>query len=165
VVHPRLCALLTPCMHDVQASTNFAYLPFGGGKRKCIGDQFALFESVVALAMLQRRFTFELDPDAPPVAMTTGATIHTTEGLNVKLHVRSHSDVSMDTCMSSADDVIIDERLGDGSAVRKKIHNGVTPVVHNGASPSAGVCASHACTASESESTQDERELSASESS
>ena len=85
----------------LQATTNFAYLPFGGGRRKCIGDQFALFESVVALAMLQRRFTFELDPAAPPVAMTTGATIHTTEGLNVKLSVRAHADVSMDTYMLS----------------------------------------------------------------
>ncbi len=35
------------------------------------GDQFALFESVVALAMLLRRFEFEMAPNAPPVAMTT----------------------------------------------------------------------------------------------
>lgn len=45
------------------------------------GDQFAIFESVVALAMLVRRFDFEFAPDAPPVGMTTGATIHTTNGL------------------------------------------------------------------------------------
>ncbi|PSC75082.1 cytochrome P450 superfamily [Micractinium conductrix] len=60
---------------------DFKYLPFGGGRRKCIGDQFALFEAVTALAMLIRRFDFERAPDAPPVAMTTGATIHTTNGL------------------------------------------------------------------------------------
>lgn len=35
------------------------------------GDQFALFEAVVALAMLIRRFDFSLDPEAPPVGMTT----------------------------------------------------------------------------------------------
>jgi len=50
----------------------FAYLPFGGGRRKCIGDQFALFESVVALAMLLRRYEFELAPGKPEVGMTTG---------------------------------------------------------------------------------------------
>ncbi len=47
------------------------YLPFGGGRRKCIGDQFALFESVVALSMLMRRYDFELAP-GETVGMTTG---------------------------------------------------------------------------------------------
>ncbi|GBF96486.1 cytochrome P450 [Raphidocelis subcapitata] len=59
----------------------YKYLPFGGGRRKCVGDQFALFEAVVGLGMLLRRFEFERAPDAPPVGMTTGATIHTTNGL------------------------------------------------------------------------------------
>jgi beta-ring hydroxylase len=60
---------------------DFKYLPFGGGKRKCIGDQFALFESVASLAVLMRRFEFSRPADAPDVGMTTGATIHTTNGL------------------------------------------------------------------------------------
>lgn len=55
-----------------EVTENFAFLPFGGGKRKCIGDQFALFESVVALAMLVRRFDFTTAPGAPEVGMTTG---------------------------------------------------------------------------------------------
>ncbi|KAG8060758.1 hypothetical protein GUJ93_ZPchr0002g23913 [Zizania palustris] len=41
---------------------------------------FATFETVVATAMLVRRFDFQMAPGAPPVEMTTGATIHTTEG-------------------------------------------------------------------------------------
>jgi beta-ring hydroxylase len=64
-----------------ETTEGFRYLPFGGGKRKCIGDQFALFESIVALATLMRRFDFARAPGAPAVGMTTGATIHTTEGL------------------------------------------------------------------------------------
>lgn len=110
----------------MQATTDFAYLPFGGGKRKCIGDQFALFESVVALAMLQRKFNFDLDPEAPPVGMTTGATIHTTEGLNMKLRTRVHAPPSPE----------------DDNRVSKTpiVHNGVQPVVHNG----AGMCPMHA---------------------
>ena len=78
----------------MQTTTGFAYLPFGGGRRKCIGDQFALFESIVALAMLSRRFTFEADRDGHTVGMTTGATIHTTEGLYTYLRPRDHSDGS-----------------------------------------------------------------------
>jgi len=35
------------------------------------GDQFALFESIIALAILLRRFEFKMAPNAPPVAMTT----------------------------------------------------------------------------------------------
>jgi beta-ring hydroxylase len=71
-----------------EVTQNFTYLPFGGGRRKCIGDQFALFESVVALAMLMRRFEFRPDPAAPPVGMTTGATIHTSGGLHMLVSPR-----------------------------------------------------------------------------
>ncbi|KAL5538638.1 hypothetical protein UlMin_042643 [Ulmus minor] len=66
-----------------ETNQNFSYLPFGGGPRKCVGDIFATYEAVVALAMLVRRFDFQLALGAPEVKMTTGATIHTTEGLKM----------------------------------------------------------------------------------
>lgn len=72
-----------------EVTENFAYLPFGGGRRKCIGDQFALFESLVAMAMFLRRFEFDMAPDAPEVGMTTGATIHTTNGLWMSVRPRT----------------------------------------------------------------------------
>ncbi|KAL6779702.1 CYP97A5 [Auxenochlorella protothecoides x Auxenochlorella symbiontica] len=72
-----------------EITTGFAYLPFGGGRRKCIGDQFALMESVVALAVLARRFDVAVPPDAPEVGMTTGATIHTANGLWLNVRPRS----------------------------------------------------------------------------
>ncbi|KAL0298547.1 UNVERIFIED_CONTAM: protein LUTEIN DEFICIENT 5, chloroplastic [Sesamum radiatum] len=71
-----------------ETNQNFSYLPFGGGPRKCIGDMFASFETVVAVAMLVRRFDFQLALGAPPVKMTTGATIHTTEGLKMTVTPR-----------------------------------------------------------------------------
>ena len=53
-----------------EITESFSYLPFGGGKRKCIGDQFALFESVSALAIFARRvslfFLFFLSFFLPP---------------------------------------------------------------------------------------------------
>ncbi|GAV77627.1 p450 domain-containing protein, partial [Cephalotus follicularis] len=50
-----------------ETNQNFCYLPFGGGPRKCVGDMFASFETVVAVAMLIRRFNFQMALGAPPV--------------------------------------------------------------------------------------------------
>lgn len=72
-----------------ETNQNFSYLPFGGGPRKCIGDMLATFETVVALAMLVRRFDFQLAIGAPPVGLTTGATIHTTQGLRMTVTRRT----------------------------------------------------------------------------
>jgi cytochrome P450 len=68
----RFGALEGPIPNEV--TEEFAYLPFGGGRRKCIGDQFALFEAIVALAVLIRRVDFGHTPDKPAstVGMTTG---------------------------------------------------------------------------------------------
>ncbi|XP_072968494.1 protein LUTEIN DEFICIENT 5, chloroplastic [Typha angustifolia] len=76
-----------------ETNQNFSYLPFGGGPRKCVGDMFATFENVVATAMLVRRFNFQMAPGAPPVEMTTGATIHTTEGLQMTVTRRTRPPI------------------------------------------------------------------------
>ncbi|MFN7120151.1 MAG: cytochrome P450 [Saprospiraceae bacterium] len=41
----------------------FAYSPFGGGPRLCIGNNFAMMEMQLVLAALLRRYDFELIPD------------------------------------------------------------------------------------------------------
>jgi cytochrome P450 len=38
----------------------FAYMPFGGGKRICIGNQFALMEAQIVLSTIAAAFDFEL---------------------------------------------------------------------------------------------------------
>ncbi|XP_047964331.1 protein LUTEIN DEFICIENT 5, chloroplastic isoform X1 [Salvia hispanica] len=88
-----------------ETNQNFSYLPFGGGPRKCIGDMFATFETVVAVAMLVRRFDFQLAIGAPPVKMTTGATIHTTEGLKMTVTRRQRAPVipNLDVSTMSVD--------------------------------------------------------------
>ncbi|GKB58363.1 protein lutein deficient 5, chloroplastic [Tanacetum coccineum] len=44
---------------------HLSYLPFSGGPRKCVGDMFASFEAIVAVAMLVHRFNFQMALGAP----------------------------------------------------------------------------------------------------
>ena len=41
----------------------YAYFPFGGGPRQCIGNYFAMMEIILLLATIGRRFKFSLAPD------------------------------------------------------------------------------------------------------
>jgi len=40
----------------------FAYVPFGGGARRCIGEEFAMREAAIVLRALFRRYRFRLAP-------------------------------------------------------------------------------------------------------
>ena len=40
----------------------FAFLPFGGGARRCIGDEFALREAQIVLTAIARRYSLVKDP-------------------------------------------------------------------------------------------------------
>jgi cytochrome P450 len=44
--------------------SRFAYFPFGGGARRCIGDSFAMMEATLLLAAIARRYHLALAPDA-----------------------------------------------------------------------------------------------------
>lgn len=46
------------------ALPKFAYFPFGGGVRRCIGERFAWIEIMLLLAAFSRDWRFELSPDA-----------------------------------------------------------------------------------------------------
>ena len=41
----------------------FAYFPFGGGPRQCIGNTFAMMEMALVIATLAQRYRFDLTPD------------------------------------------------------------------------------------------------------
>ena len=43
----------------------FAFFPFGGGPRICIGNQFAMLEAIVVLAAMARSYRVEVDLKAP----------------------------------------------------------------------------------------------------
>ena len=43
--------------------SKYAYFPFGGGPRQCIGNYFAMMEIVLLMATIGQRFKFRLDPE------------------------------------------------------------------------------------------------------
>ena len=45
------------------ARQRFAYIPFGGGPRGCIGNQFAMVEAELIVAAIAQRYRLELVPD------------------------------------------------------------------------------------------------------
>ena len=50
---------------EAQASRpKFAYFPFGGGNRICIGEQFAWMEGVMLIAQLSQKWRMSLNPSA-----------------------------------------------------------------------------------------------------
>jgi cytochrome P450 len=63
----------------------FAYCPFSGGPRKCIGDEFALQESTIVLSMLTRRYRVAVVP-SHPIELLTLIALRPRHGVQVTLH-------------------------------------------------------------------------------
>lgn len=66
----------------------FAYIPFGGGPRLCIGDSFALMEGPLILASVAQRYRLDLLP-SHPVQVDALVTLRPQEGLMMTLHSRN----------------------------------------------------------------------------
>lgn len=65
----------------------FAYIPFGGGPRLCIGDSFALMEGPLILAAVAQRYRLDLVP-SHSVKVDALVTLRPHNGLMVTTHPR-----------------------------------------------------------------------------
>lgn len=65
----------------------YAYFPFGGGPRQCIGNTFATMEATLVLATVAQRFRLALVPDHPVVAEEI-PTLRPKYGLRMVIHRR-----------------------------------------------------------------------------
>jgi cytochrome P450 len=66
----------------------FAYFPFGGGPRVCIGAGFAMMEATLLLASIAQRYRFTLVPNAV-VTPLFSVTLRPKHGLPMQLHRRT----------------------------------------------------------------------------
>jgi len=69
---------------QVQDRPQFAYFPFGGGPRGCIGEAFAMTESLLMLATISKDYHVSLDP-SHEVGLDPVYTLRPTNGIKVKL--------------------------------------------------------------------------------
>ncbi|HYT24474.1 MAG TPA: cytochrome P450 [Candidatus Polarisedimenticolia bacterium] len=60
----------------------FAYFPFGGGPRVCVGASFAMMEATLLLAMIQQRFHLEVVP-GHPIEIFASVTLRPKYGIRV----------------------------------------------------------------------------------
>jgi len=70
-----------------QAAPNFAYFPFGGGPRVCIGNSFALMEAAILLAAVAQRFQISLVP-GQTIEPLASITLRPQSGVRVRLRQR-----------------------------------------------------------------------------
>lgn len=66
---------------------SYAYFPFGGGPRMCIGASFARTEAILALATIGQRFRFTLQRE-PPIRPRPSVTLRPQGRLPVIVHRR-----------------------------------------------------------------------------
>jgi cytochrome P450 len=62
----------------------YAYMPFGGGPRQCIGNNFAMSEAILILATIARQYRLDLVP-GHPVAIEPLITLRPKYGLPMVL--------------------------------------------------------------------------------
>jgi cytochrome P450 len=65
----------------------FAYFPFGGGPRQCIGNTFALMETALVLATIAQHYRFNLVPEHAVVPIAS-ITLRPRYGIKVVLDKR-----------------------------------------------------------------------------
>jgi cytochrome P450 len=66
----------------IEQLPKYAYFPFGGGPRVCIGASFAMMEVILCLAAIGQKFRLELDPDHP-VSIYPAMSLRPKDGIKV----------------------------------------------------------------------------------
>ncbi|MGG0741515.1 cytochrome P450 [Niallia taxi] len=76
----------------IKTIPQYAYFPFGGGPRVCIGNHFALMEAVLVLVSVAQRFKLNLAPDHHEIKTFPSITLRPRRGLRMILQKRKPTD-------------------------------------------------------------------------
>jgi cytochrome P450 len=71
----------------LKRNPKFAYFPFGGGPRQCIGNTFALMETALTLATIAQQYRFRL-VEGHPVVPLASITLRPRYGIRVVMEAR-----------------------------------------------------------------------------
>jgi cytochrome P450 len=82
-----------------QRIPKYAYLPFGGGPRQCIGDSLAMMEATLVLATIAKKFQLELVSEQQVIPQPS-ITLRPKGGLSMLLKKRSPGETS---CVQAGD--------------------------------------------------------------
>jgi sterol 14-demethylase len=109
---------------------DFAYIAFGGGRHKCLGNAFAILQIKAILAMLLGQYEFELAGD-PIESDFAGLVVTPKEPCRVRYRRRAQPSVSMRAAGELARVAAADENAAAA---------GGCPVPHGQAQPQASGC-------------------------
>jgi cytochrome P450 len=68
----------------------FAYFPFGGGQRGCIGENYAWMQLVLVVATFARRWRFEMTARARDVQPQARITVHPDRAMPLQIRTRTN---------------------------------------------------------------------------
>ncbi|SNX85340.1 probable Sterol 14 alpha-demethylase [Melanopsichium pennsylvanicum] len=72
----------------ISTGANSAYLPFGAGRHRCIGEQFAYLQIGVIIATFVRLFKWQLDTKFPDPDYQSMVVLPSKDGSRIRLQVR-----------------------------------------------------------------------------
>ena len=71
-----------------EAGQKFIYFPFGGGIRRCVGEQFAWAEGILLLATLARKWKLTLSPEQK-IGLSPLMTLRPKFGMKMQIEERT----------------------------------------------------------------------------
>jgi len=78
---------------EARTLPKFAYFPFGGGTRLCIGESFAWMEAVLVVATIAQRWRFER-VDTAPIPLEPLVTLRPKTAIRLRPHARTARELA-----------------------------------------------------------------------